>query len=315
LERSFAENCLHHAYILGGPESGAKLQVVQRFAAILFRAPSLLGGAGDEGPDEAALERIKRGNHPDFVLLRPEGQVIGVDEVRGLPKTLAYPPLEGARRVVVIESAECLNPQAANSILKILEEPPAHTMFFLLCRDPGELLPTIASRCLVLRIAPLSNEELAGLLAAGEFDPTLAGFSEGSLARARLLLDTENGRRLQEEACDHLLSLWEQSPRVPSAAFRFVEGIEGEEQARIVVDSWELLLRDFIFVLTGARAEELRLPTCYPRLATLRDRGRGRPESLAKKSAVLNRFRVYRDFNGNLRLDFAHLLPELQVFP
>lgn len=308
LRLSEAEGRLHHAYILSGPEAPAKMECVQRLAADFSAQKS---GA------EEAFQRIRRGNHPDFLLITPDEGLVSVDSIRTLPKSLAYPPLEAERRVVVIEGAQAMNAQANNALLKILEEPPGHTMFFLLCREPAELLPTIQSRCQVLRFAPLGEEELLQTLEGrGEAEKnTIVAWSEGSLARAELLLKTEGAFELRREACEHLLALWEASPRIPSATFQWVESVTSEDACQIAIDSWALLLRDLTFTAAGAQGASLRFPEFQSRLqALVKERGVEIVDEAAGKSEHLNRFRVYRQFNGNLRLDFANLLTGLQVF-
>lgn len=311
LRQAEAEGRLHHAYILSGPESPAKMECVERLAAHFAAA----GGGMFGGGEEAALERIRRGNHPDFHLLKAEEGLISVDEIRTLPKILSYSPLESSRRVVVIESG--MNVQASNALLKILEEPPGHTMFFLLCREPTDFLPTIQSRCQVIRFAPLSGKELAAAL--GERAPAdaeaLAAWSDGSLARAELILSTEGAFELQRQSVEMLLTLWEASPRIPSSVFQWVEGLEGEESCQIALDTWELVLRDFAFAAAGAKDKDLLFPSGHGRLKSLAEAGGSDLlTEIPPKAAAINRFRVYRQFNGNLRLDFATLLTELQVF-
>lgn len=316
LRKARAESHLHHAYILAGPESSAKLECVERFAAEIFAESGggLFGGGGDA---EESLRRIKARNHPDFTLLEPVNDKIGVDEVRELPRLLAFPPLEASRRVIVIAGAGCLNMQAANAILKILEEPPAHSMFFLLCRDPAELLPTIVSRSQVLRFAPLSREEILAALGPELTEPdVVVGWSEGSLERARALVASEGGLDRRREACENMLTLWEAAPRVPDSVVHWVETLTEEASCLQVVDSWSLLLRDFLFTLAGAGAGDLLFRDFHSRLQALGARfGDTLFAELANKESYINRFRVYRNFNGNLRLDISALLVELQLNP
>lgn len=316
LRRARNENRLHHAYILGGPEGGAKRQCVEQFAAEIF-AEAGAGGLFGSAPDPAqCLRRVQQLNHPDFTVLQPVNEKIGVDEIRELPRLLAFAPLEAAKRIVLIEGAASMNAQAANALLKILEEPPGHTMFFLLCRDPAELLPTIVSRCQALRFAPMTDAEL--LFSVGESasaDPAMIlGFSEGSPERARALLAVEEGAALRRAAAENLLALWEASPRVPSAVAHWAETLE-EEWSRVVVDSWAQLLRDFVFTLSGAGAQDLLFREFHPRLAALAQAPS--VDTLWKeasgKSSSINRYRVQRDFNGNARLDLAALLVDLQI--
>jgi len=322
------ENRLHHAYILSGPASVAKVDCVERFAAKIFSESGggLFAGGGATGAtEEQVLHRIHAGHHPDFTRLEDleknkeleRDEKSALDQVRELPRLLAFPPLEARRRVVLIPGAADLNTVAFNSILKVLEEPPAHTMFFLLCRDPADLLRTIVSRCQVLRFAPLSDEEMLASLGerVGGNQEAVLGWSEGSMERAELLLTEENALALRKDACDRLLELWEASPRVPSSAARWVEKVEGETATQLVLDSWETLLRDFTFVASGAGPAHLRFRDCHIRLAELaRKGGVAAQEEIPERSSAINRFRVYRRLNGNLRLDFSALLTELQIF-
>ncbi|MGE3263485.1 MAG: DNA polymerase III subunit [Bacteriovoracia bacterium] len=321
LRRSRAENRLHHAYILSGPEGGAKLDCVERFAAEIFAEGSgggLFGGSAPAGDLSQSFRRIQQRNHPDFTVLQPVNEVLGVNEVRELPRLLAFPPLESTQRVVLIAGAGCMNNQAANALLKILEEPPGHTMFFLLCRDPSELLPTIISRCQVLRFAPMAEPELMRSIGESAADPaalsSVVAFAEGSLDRAKILLAQEDGLELRRAAGENLLALWEASPRVPSAVAHWAETLQDEESCRVAIDSWTQLLRDLLFTLSGAQAKDLLFKDLYPRLQALGKAPNDKLwEEAASKSSTINRFRVYREFNGNLRLDLTSLLADLQL--
>ena len=316
LLRSEEEGRLPHALILSGPAAEAKVACVERFAAKLFAkgGGGLFGGNADEG---SILSRIQSRNHPDFTRIVASEEQSTLDQIRELPRLVAFQPLEAPRRVVLFPDAAELNASAFNAFLKILEEPPAHTMFFLLCRDPGELAQTIVSRCQVLRFAPLSDDELAGMLGekGGEEPDTVLTWAEGSLERARLLLGEEDGLALRRAACERLLDLWEASPRIPSSSVSFVEGVESDAQASIVLASWETPLRAPAFASLGAPVSALRFQELHPRLAALGQRGgEAALAEIPKKASAINRFRVWRELNGNLRLDFAALLAELQIF-
>jgi DNA polymerase-3 subunit delta' len=130
----------------------------------------------DDGCDECgSCRKIDRGIHPDFFFVEPskssaaakEGY-IRIDDIRDLQKKLNYLPFEGKYKVVVIDSAERMNPQAANSFLKTLEEPPRATLIILVTANPHQLLPTIVSRCRGLRFNPLSAEAVKRILARDE---------------------------------------------------------------------------------------------------------------------------------------------------
>ncbi|MEO1238756.1 MAG: DNA polymerase III subunit delta', partial [Pseudomonadota bacterium] len=119
---------------------------------------------------------------------------ITVDEVRKLHGFLGLSAPDGGRRVIVIDAADDMNPTAANAVLKMLEEPPADTVFLLISHRPGGLLPTIKSRCRTLRFDPLGADDLTGALAAAGVEvpqggrDTLIALADGSAGRAVQLL-------------------------------------------------------------------------------------------------------------------------------
>ena len=147
-----------HAYLFCGPAGSGKRTVARAFASALLTAD-----AAD--PDAAAL-RVEHGAHPDLTWVAPAssaGILVGdVDEavVAGAART----PFESSRRVFVIEDADELNDQAANRMLKTLEEPPSFAHLILLTSRPGEVLPTIASRCQSVRFDAPSVEQIAARL-------------------------------------------------------------------------------------------------------------------------------------------------------
>ncbi len=147
-----------HAYLFSGPAGSGKAAVARAFAAALLT---------DGVPDVAgAAVRVEHGVHPDLTWVAPgsaAGILVGdVDEavVAGAART----PFEAPRRVFVIEDADELNDQAANRMLKTLEEPPSFAHLILLTSRPGEVLPTIASRCQEVRFAAPSVQEIAARL-------------------------------------------------------------------------------------------------------------------------------------------------------
>jgi DNA polymerase-3 subunit delta' len=147
-----------HAYLFHGPSGAGKRSVARAFAAAL-----LADGATEPG---AVADRVQRNAHPDLTWVRPSGAaemlVSDIDEpvVAAATRT----PFESARRVFVIERADTLNDQAANRMLKTLEEPAAFVHLILLADRPQDLLPTIASRCQLVRFDPLPSERIAARL-------------------------------------------------------------------------------------------------------------------------------------------------------
>lgn len=306
---------LHHAYIFSGPAGVGKLDTALDFTAEMLAGASLFGGADTAG----TKERILRSGHPDCLWIRPDEGIIKVEQVRELPKALAYAPLEAEWRIVLIEDAHKLNPQAANAILKILEEPPARTIFVLVCPDPDLLLPTIRSRCQELRFFPLNQEAIRSRLAGEGIAPDLAvpasAYAEGSLVRARRFAGDEELREARKRCASALLTLWEACPRIPVDSLRLVEELAGDEAlAEIALDSWHSLLRD-LAVLSADTAAKLPLyhEEYRSRLTVLASRARSHLTELAALQGQVHRFRVRREANVNPRLALEALLTGLQL--
>lgn len=149
---------LHHAWLFTGPRGIGKRQVADRVAI------ELLG--------EGAEALIQAGAHPDFRVLTPpetgKGSSTGsilVDQLRDLSDFLHSHPAFGGHRVLIVDSIDDLNRNAANAFLKELEEPRPGSLFLLISHAPRRLLPTIRSRCRTLRFGPLADSEVAQILA------------------------------------------------------------------------------------------------------------------------------------------------------
>jgi DNA polymerase-3 subunit delta' len=158
----------NHAYLFCGPAGSGKASVARAFAAALLT----------EGvPDVAgAAARVEHGVHPDFTWVAP-GSAAGIlvgDVDEAVVASAARTPFEAPRRVFVIEDADELNDQAANRMLKTLEEPPSFAHLILLTSRPGEVLPTIASRCQEVRFDAPSVAQIAARLESRGVDPSLA---------------------------------------------------------------------------------------------------------------------------------------------
>lgn len=136
-----------------------------------------------------SCRKIKLGNHPDIIQVKPKGPIIKIAQVRALCDTLAMKPYEAHMRVVIIYDAQTMNPAAGNALLKILEEPPHRTILILIAAQTQDLLPTIVSRCQQIRFNPISKKTLELLLVEEHgIDPedarSIATMADGSLSRA-----------------------------------------------------------------------------------------------------------------------------------
>lgn len=140
------------------------------------------------GCDCKSCRKILSESHPDIHRVAPSGAMIKIDRVRELCHSLSMKPYEASVRVVIVERAGTMNAESSNALLKILEEPPDRTVLILTAAEPGDLLPTIASRCQKLRFSPVLHQKLASMLRTQHDIPPaeadiLAVLAEGSPGR------------------------------------------------------------------------------------------------------------------------------------
>lgn len=197
---------LHSGWLVTGPRGVGKATLAWKIATFLLAEPADDGMFGapppptslDVSPDHPDARLIQSGAHPRlYVVRRPYDEKtaklksdITVDAVRGLKGFFQMSAADGGRRVVIVDSADELNRNAANAILKELEEPPARTTILLIAHQPSRLLPTIRSRCRELRCAPLAPNALQSVLTqagqhteATEALTSLCGGSAGDAIR------------------------------------------------------------------------------------------------------------------------------------
>lgn len=161
-----------HAWIFGGQKGIGKATLAYRLAKALLASPGRTPATLETDPDASAIRRILAGAHPDLLTLRrpwdhKSGKVKGdltVDEVRRLADFFARHAAEGGHRIAVVDAADDMNRNAANALLKILEEPPPHGLLILIAHAPRALLPTIRSRCRMLTMNPLQDADVARVL-------------------------------------------------------------------------------------------------------------------------------------------------------
>ena len=193
---------LHHAWLVLGPEGIGKATLAFRFARRLLAGPAA-GNTLFLAPQDPVFRRVAAGSHADLLTIerawdekkkRLRGEIV-VDDVRRIADFLHRTAAEGGWRVVVLDGAEDLNRNAANALLKVLEEPPPRAVLMLVCSAAGRLLPTIRSRCRRLTLAPLPTADVEALLGQlrPELDATerrrLGSLAAGSIGRALILAE------------------------------------------------------------------------------------------------------------------------------
>ncbi len=268
LAAALASGRMHHAWLITGATGIGKATLAFRFARRLL-AGNRIGETLALDPKDPVFRRVAIGSHADLLTVEREWDEkkgrfradIVVDDVRAVSAFLRLTPAEGGWRVVVIDGAEQMNRNAANALLKMLEEPPPRAILLLTCAAPGRLLPTILSRCRRLALQPLDGAAMAAALAqylpemAAAERSRLAGLAAGSPGRA-LLLAEEKGLQLAAMAADVL----EAVPNYPMLrAISLADQLGGRAEDRFT---------PFMTLLCDALATRLR------------EAARGRPERL-----------------------------------
>jgi DNA polymerase III subunit delta' len=173
LGRALASGRLAHGWLLTGPSGIGKATLAFRFARALLAGPDAVDAQLAMRPDHPVFRQVTQGVHPDLTVIEAErdprtGRVrseITVDTVRAATASLRVTAAAGGYRVAVIDGAEFLNRNAANALLKTLEEPPARSVLVLVSHRPGALAATIRSRCAKLRLSPLADDVVERALA------------------------------------------------------------------------------------------------------------------------------------------------------
>lgn len=170
LQSALRTGSVSHAYLFGGPKGTGRRQAAMAFAQALF----CTSGGIDACGECLACRKVENGNEPDLHMVEPDGAAIKIDQIRSLQLDLSYRTAESKRKVYIVDQAETMTPQAANSLLKYLEEPVSPVVAILLTDNPQAILPTIRSRSQFVPFLPLPpGVMLEQLLAEGQ-PPLLA---------------------------------------------------------------------------------------------------------------------------------------------
>lgn len=220
---------LHHGWLLAGPRGVGKATLAWRIARFLLALPpaseaGLFGAPAapqtlDIAPDHPVARRVAAGADPGLAAItrsvsdntgRMRDEIV-VDDIRRLNRFFGLSAADGGRRVVLVDAADEMNTHAANALLKMLEEPPADATLLLISHQPARLLPTIRSRCRMLRLDPLNARDMqAALSQAGAAPPDrpeyLTALAGGSVGEALRLLSL-GGLELYAELVAILTSL------------------------------------------------------------------------------------------------------------
>ena len=207
IKNAVKEDKISHAYIFNGERGSGKKLFANLFATTLL--------CEEKGTDpcnkcHSCLQAIS-GNHPDIIrVTREKANTISVDEIREqVNNTVSIKPYQGPYKIYIIPQADYMTPQAQNALLKTIEEPPEYAIFLLLTENAETLLPTITSRCVMLKLRyvkdTLIKKYLMEKMEIPDYKADICtAFAQGNMGRAIMLANSEHFNEIREEAI-HLL--------------------------------------------------------------------------------------------------------------
>jgi DNA polymerase-3 subunit delta' len=207
LQNAMRNGRLAHAYLFVGKEGIGKKLVALNLAKAL-NCPRDGEDPCDKCPSCLKIDHL---HHPDVHLVEPQGQWILIDQIRDLQRELSHKPFEGKRRVCILRGSDRMRQEAANALLKILEEPPLHTVLILLASHSDLMLPTIISRCQQISFHPLPVKRVIEVIRSrlelnDEEAHILASLANGSLGKA-LRIDLNLALRVRREIIGKIMDL------------------------------------------------------------------------------------------------------------
>lgn len=325
LQRSIATDHLTHAYLLAGPPQIGKSTLALTFA-------QALNCVGEDAPCGQCrpCRLIASGRYPDVRLVETERAAsgerkgkreIGIDQVRALQHEVNLKPYEGRWKVAIIAGAEELSLEAANALLKTLEEPPPQVVLILTATSSEALLPTIVSRCQLITLRPLPAAAIeSALLARGvpaERARLLSRLAEGRIGWAIQASQDESLLIARQDTLAQLVRLAaaRRSERLAYAqvlAQRFSRDGEGPEEVGEVLELWAGWWRDVLLVQEGCPELVVNVDR---EEALQREAGRGRPEQSRSFLQALRQTQEQLTQNVNPRLALEVLLLSVPVGP
>ncbi|MBP2626294.1 MAG: polymerase delta prime subunit [Firmicutes bacterium] len=238
-----------HAVLLSGPRGIGKFMVARVLStALLCKAPE----SRPCGSCQSCLQ-MANGTQPDFLNIGPDGANIKIEQIRNLQNEVALAPYVSLRRVCIINEAELMTVQAANSLLKVLEEPVGDVVFILIAANKQMLLPTIISRCMAIEFQPLTDTVLTEALVDKGFlhdqSEVAARLSRGRMGTALSLLEPE-GLAVRNQAVEIIQDLLEGSVRKVWDIATILEKMERKDILQLL-GYFTYIMRDTLMIVTG----------------------------------------------------------------
>lgn len=292
LAEALAGARLHHAWLLTGPRRLGKATLAYRFARSALGAKRIGPRPLDVAPDDPVARRVAQLAHPDLFVLRrgindrtgkPRSEIT-VDDARALGQFFSMAPAEGGMRVAIVDSVDEMNRNAANAILKTLEEPPPRAALLLVCHAPGAALATIRSRCRKLSLRPL-EDALVKQAAGGDAGGPLLRLAKGRPGLA-IAMKAQGG----EEMAANLEAALARLPRMgASAVLPVLMERGGEDKLALTLE----IAGDWLRAQALKEDDGARYAAAWSELEELRGQAEGLDmdpaHALARAAGVLDR--------------------------
>jgi len=253
IKRMLSSGQVPHALLFTGPSGVGKMLTARILAAAM-----LCEGQGVSKPCGRcpACQKVVHDTHPDLVIIANGGASIKIDQVRALQHEVALTPYYGGRRVFIMEAVEGLTAQAANSLLKLLEEPPESAMFIMTATQSHSILPTVVSRCRIISFQPLAFTALTDLLVARGIEAGVAAVAArlgGGRIGAALALLAPDGLMLRNRAVDLMEALPNGDASLIWETAGELDKLEPGELGK-VFSYIAIILRDLMMISIGQRS-------------------------------------------------------------
>lgn len=304
LGQAIRQEKVHHAYLFAGPAGVGKATTAVALAQALACSGSPGQGCGTCG----VCDRLARNVHPDLLWVQAETKQIKIEQIRGLEERMGQGAHEAGRLLIVIDEAERLNPNAANALLKNLEEPRSGVHFVLVSAAPHRLPVTVRSRCQRLRFGPLAVKELVAILerhggVTGAAADAVARLAGGSARTALQFVENEELPRWQEWT--QRLTLLDRAQDVPALVEQLLAEVE---EVPVVLRLTLRRLRDHYLAAAGVDSAGARLELLDPDGEEIRTARRTSMDQVRHRlEAVLS---ALRDLDGyvNKTLALEHMI-------
>ena len=297
------ENRVGHAYIFEGPQGVGRQTMAKEFGKLLLCENP---GQGEPCGVCKSCSMCETGNHPDLQVITNQlydaskkSTDVLVDTVRSMKKDIFIKPFASERKIYIVPNADTMNVYAQNSLLKVLEEPPEYCTIILLAENANMFLPTILSRTVTLKFFPLYRNDVEAYLGRmypelGESVAAIASMSEGSIGKAKKLIEADNVTQLRDGVFDCVANIADKGNKPVYDMALFIK--QNKDNIRLVMDIMQGLFRDLMFLKQTENYDGIINADKLSQLEKIRDKIRY--DSPVKMLEILLKYNEY--FSRNI---------------